>query len=133
MGPYIIHNLSSSGAVQLATLDGEPMSSWISGCQLKKYKEPMTYEILQRLHATKERNKQQEQIKEQAQKEAQERAAKLRKQWATTQRRTAIQVLKETKQNSNTLKPYVLVEIGKEQMIELALVDLGANINAISY
>ena len=70
MGPYVIHNLSSSGAVQLATLDGEPMSSWISGCRLKKYKEPMNNEILQRLHATKERKKQQEQIKEQAQKEA---------------------------------------------------------------
>ena len=66
VGPYVIHHLSSSGAIQVATLDGEPMSSWISGCRLKKYKEPMTYEILQRLHATKERKKQQEQIKEQA-------------------------------------------------------------------
>ncbi len=54
MGPYIIHDLSSSGAVHLATLDGEPMANWISGCRLKKYKEPLTDEILQRLHATKE-------------------------------------------------------------------------------
>ena len=70
MGPYVIQNLSSSGAVQLATLDGEPMSSWISGCRLKKYKEPMTEEILQRLHATKERKSQQELIKKKAQEEA---------------------------------------------------------------
>ena len=27
MGPYVIHNLLSSGAVHLATLDGEPMTS----------------------------------------------------------------------------------------------------------
>ena len=93
----------------------------------------MTDEILQRLHATKERKKQQEQIKEQAQTEARERAAKFKKQWATTQQRTAIQVIKETKQNSTTLKPYILVEIGKEQMTELALVDSRADTNAINY
>ena len=81
MGPYAIDNLSSSGAIQLATLDGEPMSSWISGCRLKKYNEPMTEEMLQRLHATKERENQQELIKKNAHKEAQERAARLRKQW----------------------------------------------------
>ena len=109
------------------------MSDWISGCRLKKYKEPMTYEILQRLHATKERKKQQEQIKEQTQKEAWERAAKLRKQWATTQKRTTIQVIKETRQTTNTLKPYILVEVGTKQMTELAIVDTGADINAISY
>ena len=93
----------------------------------------MTDEILQRLHATKERKKQQEWIKEQAQEEARERAAKLRKQWATTKKRTTIQVIKETRQISNTLKPYILVEVGTKQMTELALVDTGADINAISY
>ena len=90
MGPCVIHNLSSSGAVQLATLDGEPMSSWISGCRLKKYKELMTEEILQRLHATKERKNQQELIKKKAQEEARERATKLRKQWATAQKKIII-------------------------------------------
>ena len=42
----------------------------------------MTEEILQRLHATKERKNQQELIKKEAQREARERAARLRKQWA---------------------------------------------------
>ena len=42
MGPFVIHDLSSSGAVHLATLDGEPMTSWISGCRLKKYHESLT-------------------------------------------------------------------------------------------
>ena len=36
-GPFVIHSLSPSGAVQLATLEGEPMTNWISGCRLKKY------------------------------------------------------------------------------------------------
>ena len=58
MGPYVIHNLLSSGAVYLATLDEEPMTSWISGCRLKKYHEPLTQDMLQRLHTTKERSKQ---------------------------------------------------------------------------
>ena len=63
MGLFVIHNLSPSRAVHLATLDGEPMASWISGCRLKKYYEPLTQEILNRLHATKERNKQKAEIK----------------------------------------------------------------------
>ena len=133
MGPYVIHDLSASGAVHLATFDGEPMSNWISGCRLKKYKEPLTDEILQRLHVARERKTKYENMKQKAQEEARERAAKLRKQWATTQNRTTIQVIKETKQISNTLKPYILVEFGKKQMIELALVDSRADVNTISY
>ena len=62
------------------------MSSWISGCRLKKYNEPMTEEMLQRLHVTKERKIQQDTIKKNAQEEARERAARLRKQWANAQK-----------------------------------------------
>ena len=50
----------------------------------------MIEEILQRLHATKERKNQQKLIKKNAQEEARERAAKLRKQWANAQKRVAI-------------------------------------------
>lgn len=35
MGPYAIHNLSNSGVVHLANLDGDSMANWISGCRLK--------------------------------------------------------------------------------------------------
>ena len=31
LGPYVIHSLLSSGAVRLATLDGEKMSAFING------------------------------------------------------------------------------------------------------
>lgn len=63
MGPYLIHDLSSSGAVHLATLDGVPMANWIIGCIFKKYKEPLIDEILKRLHATKERKQNHEKMK----------------------------------------------------------------------
>ena len=79
MGPFVIHDLSSSGAVHLATIDGESMTSWISGYRLKKYHEPLTQEILQRLHATKERTKQKVEQKALAQAEAKERREKMRR------------------------------------------------------
>ena len=78
MGPFVIHDLSSSGTVHLPTLDAEPMTSWISGCRLKKYHEPLTQDMLQRLQATKERNRQKIEQKAQAQAEARERREKLR-------------------------------------------------------
>ena len=57
----------------------------------------------------------------------------LGKQWANIQNKTTIQVLKAAELNSKALKPQILVEIGHNFIIELALVDIGANINAISY
>ena len=44
-----------------------------------------------------------------------------------------IQVLKAKKSNSKGLKPYILVEIGQDLVTNLALVDIVADINAISY
>ena len=35
-GPYVIHDISTSGAVRLATLDGEQMLNWMSGCRIKE-------------------------------------------------------------------------------------------------
>ena len=133
MGPYLIHDLSSSGAVHLATLDGVPMANWISGCRLKKYKEPLTEDILKRLHATKERKRRDDKMKAQAQREAKERAVKLRKQRLGITNQTRIQVLKASESTTQTLKPYILVEIGKKQETEMALIDTGADVNAISH
>ena len=62
MGPYVIHDLLTSGAVHLATLDVEPMTNWISGCRLKKYRGELADEILCRLHATKDRKQKHENI-----------------------------------------------------------------------
>ena len=42
LGPYVIHLLFSSGAIELAALNGEEMSTFISGSRLKKFYEPLT-------------------------------------------------------------------------------------------
>lgn len=62
----------------LATLDGEPMANWISGCRLKKYHEPLTPDLLERLHAPKQHKQRREDIKSTAQAEAKARALKLK-------------------------------------------------------
>ena len=114
MGPYLIHGLLTSGAVHLATLDGVPMANWISGCCLKKYKEPLTDEILRRLHATKEHKRKHENMKNLAQQEAKERAAKLRRQRVGLLNKTTIQAIKASTYTTNALKPYILVENWKQ-------------------
>ena len=69
-GPFVIHSLSPSGAVKLATLGGEPMANWISGCRLKKYDLPLTKQMLDDLHLAKTNKQQKEDRKIHAQEEA---------------------------------------------------------------
>ena len=45
--------ITNGGAVRLETLDGQPMANFINGSQLRKYKEPLTDEILERMHIAK--------------------------------------------------------------------------------
>ena len=52
---------------------------------------------------------------------------------AKIQNKTSVQVLKVKQSHSNALKPYILVEISQNQITKLALVDTGADVNAISY
>ncbi|MCO5596584.1 hypothetical protein L7F22_050649 [Adiantum nelumboides] len=56
-GPYVIHDISFSGAIKLATLEGEEMPNWISGCRLKKYHLPLTTKMLAKIHSAKELEK----------------------------------------------------------------------------
>ena len=51
---YVIHDISTSGAVRLATLDGEQMINCMSGCCIKKYHETLTPNMIERIHAAKE-------------------------------------------------------------------------------
>lgn len=55
------------------------MANWISGCRIKKFHEPLTEEILARLHAAKERKQQKEDDKQKTQTEAKERVLKLQR------------------------------------------------------
>ena len=67
MGPYVIHDISTSGALRLATLDGEKMPNWISDCRVKKYLWPLTIDMLERIHKAKERAQKSLQFKQIAQ------------------------------------------------------------------
>ena len=73
-GPYVISRLSSSGAVKIATLDGEEMPNWINGCRIKKYTTPLTTKQLDRLHKAKWQREKQKLVAEMAQEEAWQRA-----------------------------------------------------------
>ena len=112
---------------------------WISGCRLKKYHEPLTQEILQRLHATKERNEQKVEQKAQAQAEAKERREKLRRKRAGIQdiiedtKRLRICAIQEKDHHKAIRRPYLLVEVGTEFQTEFALFDTGADVNTLSY
>ena len=141
MGPYIIHDLSASGAVHLATLDGEPMANWISGCRLKKYHETLTPDILERLHAAKVCKQTKENKKITAIAEAKERAAKLRRrrnQQAKTMANTICKkprlcTMQETDGYIHVIRPYILVHLGKQKVKQYALMDTGADVNSLSY
>ena len=76
LGPFVILDITTGGAIKLETLDGEPMANFINGSCLKRYHEPLTPEILSRLHKAQTKKAALQQMKEQAQIEARERAEK---------------------------------------------------------
>ena len=51
LGPYVINEITSGGAVRLEDLDGEPMANFINGSCLKRFHEPLTPEMLDKMHA----------------------------------------------------------------------------------
>ena len=77
-GPCVIDEISSNGVVKLSTLDGETMSNWISGCQIKKYELPLTNDMLERMHDAKNRKEVVEMQKAEAQDEAKERIQRIK-------------------------------------------------------
>ena len=77
-GPCVIEEISSSGAVKLSTLDEEIMSNWTSGCRIKKCHLPLTNDILERMHATKNKKEAAKQQKVEAQVEAKEQIIRIK-------------------------------------------------------
>ena len=70
LGPFVINELTSSGAVRLETLDGAQMPNFINGSRLKKYEEPLTEHMLQQLHHEKTYKEGKQRLKELVQQEA---------------------------------------------------------------
>ena len=78
LGPYVIHTLLSSGAVKLATLDGEEMSTFINGSWLENFYEPLTQPMLEQIHLAKTKKQALKTLKREAQEEAQQRKHKMK-------------------------------------------------------
>ena len=70
LGPFVISSISLSGLVCLETLDGEPIANYINGSRLGVYNEPLTLEMLNRMHAAKNRKEAHQQMIEDAQAKA---------------------------------------------------------------
>ena len=118
--------ITNGGAVRLETLDGQPMANFINGSQLRKYNEPLTDEILERMHTTKNAKIRQEQIKEEAQAKARLCAQK------NQERRRYVQCINSVASNED-LDPPILVNFIIDGIVLTFLIDSGANVNVISY
>ncbi|MCO5580788.1 hypothetical protein L7F22_034659 [Adiantum nelumboides] len=138
-GPYVIQDISSSGAIKLATLEGEEMPNWISGCRLKKYHLPLTTEMLAKIHSAKEWKNKLNEIKAEAQEEARIRILK-HKQKLQQQRQPPIE--------ESTLVPLMAIQscehwqIGIDVRINVrlpngqyqrALVNIEARVNVVNH
>ena len=77
LGPFVINSISPSGSIRLETLDGEPMANNINGSQLHVYNEPLTIDMLNRLHVVKNKKEAHQRMIQEAQEEAKERVWKL--------------------------------------------------------
>ena len=63
LGPYVINTITNGGAVRLETLDGQQMANFINGSRLRRYQEPLTEDILARLHAAKNEKERRHKLK----------------------------------------------------------------------
>lgn len=55
LGPFVINDITSAGAIRLEILEEEPMANYINGSRLHIYNEPLTTCMLEMLHAGKRR------------------------------------------------------------------------------
>ena len=57
MGPYQVVEITTQGAIKIATLDGVVMEGYINGSKLKKFYGPLTLQTLQIIHNNQKRKK----------------------------------------------------------------------------
>lgn len=132
LGPYVINTITPSGAVRLETLDGEQMANFINGSRLKKYEEPLTEDMLQRMHQARTRKEAQALLKQQAQEEARARVVK-----AKERRKASIFTIKVMdEEEQDYIEPFhihVHVDVENTTYEVSALIDSGADNNVLSY
>ena len=126
LGPYVINTITSGGAIRLETLDGHQMANFINGSRLRRYHEPLTEEILARLHAAKNEKERQAQLIAEAQMEAKLRAQKNR------ERRRYINCI-TTSCKEDDYDPPILIHLFVQGQQMTALIDSGADANVLFY
>lgn len=105
----MIHDISPSGTVRLATLDGEHMLNWMSSCRMKKYHAELTPDMLKRINATKEHQECTNKIKKEALEESRKRAKKHKNQAIkiNTKIPRICQLNSDSDDDSGILRPYI--------------------------
>ena len=134
LGPFVINELKSSGAVRLETLDGEQMVSFINGSRLRLYNEPLTQEMMDRMNVAKTRHARAALLKKEAQDKANARAKAIR----ARKHKAHILVVSTTKIDDElpVVKPFQIATKLVTQKIDVgvnALVDSGAYLNILSW
>ena len=128
LGPYVINELTTGGAVRLETLEGEPMANFINGSCLKRFHEPLTQNMLEKMHAARTRKEALETMKQEAQEEARQRAAK-----AKARRHQIAMVQTHSKDEDDYVPPMLLpIEVNSGKGKCNALLDSGADVNVMA-
>ena len=70
LGPFVMNTITPSGSVRLETLDGEPMANYINGSRLHVYNEQLTMDMLNKLHAAKNKKEAHQRMVQEAQDKA---------------------------------------------------------------
>ena len=122
----MINAITNGGAVRLETLDGQQMANFINGSRLRRYQEPLTEDILARLHAAKNEKERKAQMIEEAQAEAKLRAQRNR------ERRRYINCI-TTSSVDVDYDPPILINLSINCQTLQALIDSGADANVLSY
>ena len=110
------------------------MANFINGSRLKKYNEPLTQEMLDRMHSAKTRKDQAEQLKLQAFKEAQEHA--LRTKARKLQTRIMPIAMTEQLDEDTFVDPfYIAINLltEKNELNTHAFIDSRADVNVLSW
>lgn len=127
LGPFVVSELNTSGAVRLETIDGEPMENFINGSSLKQYEESLTEDMLVCLHAAQTRKEGQALLRHQAREEADTRVAQ-----AKARRKATVLEIQMTDDEDYVEPPFhIKVDMNTQttSYIASALIDLGADCN----
>ena len=133
-GPFVVNELTISGAVRLEMLEGAQMPNFVNGSHLKKYKLPLTEQRMTQLQKAKTYKEGLAKLKEQARKEANKRRVLIR---ATQQAQImALLAISVKDLEEEVVKPFTLhlqILIAQSDILTIALINSGADCSVMSY